>query len=458
MRWRTAVEAGWIAACLATGAHAATTSLVGALDPGNPQDVVLHVVTLSAPGNLSIQSWGYGGSSAAPAGTNAQGSAIGAGGFDPYVSVFSGSGASATFLGSNDDGNCPPGTPSDALCGDSTLTLGPLPAGTYTVAISAFLNMSLAENLGSGTLGDGFIGLGSFGTRSHLYAVDLGGPTLVQPALVLAHLPNGLTFGPQTVNVASGPLAVVVTNTGTGFVTLGSLTVGGPDAARFAAGGNCSGTLAPGANCTISVVFTPSAVGPFSATVTLASSASNAPTAFAVGGTGTADPVGIASLSAAGLDFGTRFLGTVTSSSIVVTNDGGAPVQLGYVGASGLHPGDFALGTGCNGVALTPGQFCTIAVDFAPGAIGPRSATLTIPSDASNGPVTVGLGGAGALPGLGAAGIPSLSPAAVAALAGLVLLAGMVATRRRRTRAAPDAIAAAGTQHPQPPSTKENAR
>ena len=95
-RWRAVIVAGWIAAGATRGAHAATTSLVGALDPGNPQDVVLHVVTLSSPGGLSIQSWGYGGSSGAPGGTNAQGTPVGAGGFDPYVSVFSGSGPTAT--------------------------------------------------------------------------------------------------------------------------------------------------------------------------------------------------------------------------------------------------------------------------------------------------------------------------------------------------------------------------
>jgi len=453
-RWAWLVG-GWLAsAWSASGTFAATTSLVGALDPGNAQDVALHVVTLPAPGNVTIQSWGHGGSSGAPGGTNAQGTAIAAGGFDPYVSVFSGSGPSATFLASNDDGACPPGTVDAALCGDSALTLPALPAGTYTVAVSAFLNMSLAENLGSGTLGDGFVGLGSFGARSNQYAIDIAGPTIAPLVLALAHVPNGLTFGPQTVNVASGPLAVVVTNAGSGVVTLGSLVVGGPDASRYAAGGNCAGTLAPGANCTITVVFTPLAVGPFSASVSLSSNASNAPTTFAVGGTGTTDPVAIASLSAAGIDFGARLVGTVTSSSIVVTNDGGATLQLGYVGASGPQPGDFALGSGCNGVALAPGQFCTIGVDFSPGTPGPRSAMLTIPSDASNGPVTVGLAGAGVLPGNGATTIPSLSSTALAALAWVLLVAGLSAARRR-LGLAPRADAARCTESHTP---KENLR
>ena len=63
-----------------------------------------------------------------------------------------------------------------------------LPAGTYTLAVSAFLNMSLAENLGVGNLGDGFIGLGSFGTRTNAYAVDISGRHVVAPTLQLSYI------------------------------------------------------------------------------------------------------------------------------------------------------------------------------------------------------------------------------------------------------------------------------
>jgi hypothetical protein len=75
------------------------------------------------------------------------------GGFDPYFSLFSGSGTVATFLASNfDNAFFGPG-------GDF-VEIVTLPAGDYTVAISVFANMSFAENLGTGTLADGFIGLG----------------------------------------------------------------------------------------------------------------------------------------------------------------------------------------------------------------------------------------------------------------------------------------------------------
>jgi hypothetical protein len=105
---------------------------------------------------------------------------IPAGGFDPYLSLFAGIGDTATFLASNDDGACPPGTPAPA-CYDSTLNIV-LPGGFYTLALTVFDNFSFAENYGSGTLGDGFIGLGNYFdvasgmVRTPNYAVDITAP------------------------------------------------------------------------------------------------------------------------------------------------------------------------------------------------------------------------------------------------------------------------------------------
>ena len=163
-------------ALLALGAplaHADGFLYVGALDPENPNDVFITSFTLAAPSEVTIQTWSFGG------GTNGAGALIAAGGFDPYVSLFTGLGDGALFLASNDDGMCPPGNAAIA-CADSTLTIGSLAAGTYTLALTMPFNFSFAENLGSGTLGDGFIGLdASFSdgscaaSCSSAYAVDI---------------------------------------------------------------------------------------------------------------------------------------------------------------------------------------------------------------------------------------------------------------------------------------------
>jgi hypothetical protein len=158
-------------------ASAASISWQGALalSAGAANDTATHEFSVSAASTVTIQSYGYGGSSGAPGGTNLAGTVIPAGGFDPYISVFVGAGPSATFLASNDDGACIPPSLNGSLCPDSGLSLT-LDPGTYTLVVEAFDNMSLAENLGSGTLGDGFTGLGNYDpSRTNNFAIDISG-------------------------------------------------------------------------------------------------------------------------------------------------------------------------------------------------------------------------------------------------------------------------------------------
>ena len=163
---------------IAAPAFSTSISLTGQLNPDDPNDVLLVSFTLAAPANLTVQSFGYGGSSDAPGGVNAAGDTIAPGGFDTYFSLFDGVGATATFSASNDDGTCPPAAGLPA-CRDSQLSFTNLPGGSYVLALSVFDNFSFAENLGTGTLGDGFISLGTyFNTdsntfRSPNYAIDL---------------------------------------------------------------------------------------------------------------------------------------------------------------------------------------------------------------------------------------------------------------------------------------------
>lgn len=168
-------------------AFANSLSYAGALDPDNPNDVFLASFTLSATADLDIQSWGYGGSSGAPGGTNAAGAVISAGGFDTYISLFAGEGDSATFLASNDDGGCGPAA-ADPVCEDSRLDFASLGPGVYTVALTLPNNYSIAENYGFGTLGDGFINLqgdyydfASDEVRTSSFAFDIESSAAVAP-------------------------------------------------------------------------------------------------------------------------------------------------------------------------------------------------------------------------------------------------------------------------------------
>jgi hypothetical protein len=123
-------------------------------------NVALYTFSTGA-GSVSIVSTGFAG-----------------GGVDPYFSLFTGSGAAATLLDSNY-------LQATSTGGDFTWS-GVLAAGTYEIALGAFENMSFAENLGSGTLGDGFISLGdpnSLGNGS--YSLDVSTPVPEPSSLLL---------------------------------------------------------------------------------------------------------------------------------------------------------------------------------------------------------------------------------------------------------------------------------
>jgi hypothetical protein len=190
-------------ACSTITASANTISLVGNLDPNNAGDAFVYEFTASAGVTIGIQSYGYGGSSATSTGFNAAGAPIASGGFDTYLSLFSGIGPSATFLSSNDDGPCPPAATDGGNCFDSRLVALSLPAGKYTLVLTESGNISFAENYGTGTLGDGFTGLeqpgyydpGTATFRTSNYALDLRAVEGTFTPISGAPEPAGYTLG-----------------------------------------------------------------------------------------------------------------------------------------------------------------------------------------------------------------------------------------------------------------------
>lgn len=101
---------------------------------------------------------------------------------------------------------------------------------------------------------------------------------------------TSLAFGNQPVNTSSSAQTVALTNTGTGPLTIGSIVASGD----FSQTNNCGIQIAAGANCTISVTFTPVAIGTRTAAITITDNASDSPQTVTLNGTGTG---AIASLS-----------------------------------------------------------------------------------------------------------------------------------------------------------------
>jgi hypothetical protein len=127
---------------------------------------VVDTFVVSTPSNMTALTFSYAG------GTSGTGAIVAPGGLEPYLTLFD---LTGDVLASTYTPVCPPGANTiGGQCLDVLLTGGVLAPGTYEIALTTWTNMSLAENLGSGTLADGFTGLGVLTDPETLnYAFDV---------------------------------------------------------------------------------------------------------------------------------------------------------------------------------------------------------------------------------------------------------------------------------------------
>jgi sugar lactone lactonase YvrE len=185
-----------------------------------------------------------------------------------------------------------------------------------------------------------------------------------------------LPFGNQPTNTtSSSPQVTVLTNTGNVPVTSIAVTVTGTNATAFAAFSTCGTTLAVGANCSISVTFTPSATGANSATLNIADSATGSPQTASLTGTGVATSV----VAPAALSFNSASVGIALGSAQTITatftlNGYGA----GFTPTAKLRYGtSFSIGApNCTGTAGS--ETCSVAVTFQPQYPGARKDALQL--------------------------------------------------------------------------------
>ena len=149
---------------------------------------VVESFSVATTSTVTAVSFSYGG------GVNGAGMTIAEGGLEPYLSLFD---ATGSFLASTfpDASLCPAGAHTNTgsgQCYDVLLDGGVLSPGAYRIALTAYENMSFAENLGTGTLADGFTGLGNLNGGEDLhYAFDVTlSPSL--PTVTPEPLPLGL--------------------------------------------------------------------------------------------------------------------------------------------------------------------------------------------------------------------------------------------------------------------------
>lgn len=224
-------------------------------------------------------------------------------------------------------------------------------------------------------------------------SVSLSG-TGIAPATASVS-PSSISFGDVVVGTESTAQTVTVSNTGGSTLHINSLLVSG-DPDFFTLSNNCVGGpgVAPGGTCSAQVVFFPHSAGVGSATLTITSDAINNPVSVSISGTGVNPP--LASVSPSATSFGNQPVGTQSPlQTLTVSNTGGVTLHISSLAISG-DPDFFTLTNNCvAGSGVAPGGSCSIQLEFAPKLAGPGSATLTIGSDAINGPVSVSLSGTG---------------------------------------------------------------
>ena len=200
--------------------------------------------------------------------------------------------------------------------------------------------------------------------------------------------PLSLSFAAQQLGTSSLPQLVTLTNAGDVALTLISTQIAAGD---YLAVSSCGTSLAPHSICAISVTYSPKTVGPQAGTLSISDQFRLK--TVTLSGIGLAPP-GVSISPTTGLIFGAIGVGLTTpSQTVTLTNNGGTPLAI----ASIVATGDFAILPGSNtcGASLAPTAVCTVQIIFTPTTSGPRTGTVTFSNNASNSPQTLAASGTG---------------------------------------------------------------
>ncbi|MBZ5515239.1 MAG: choice-of-anchor D domain-containing protein [Acidobacteriia bacterium] len=302
------------------------------------------------------------------------------------------------------------GTPSSA----QAVTLTNSQSTALTITSIAFTGTNPGDFAQTNTCGSSLAANGSCsvnvtftptasGTRSATLAVTDNGPgspqtisltgTGASSGSTVTISPNPLTFASTLVGSTSAVETSTLTNNSSSALTITApFTIDGDFA--FGGTGNCpgvGGSVPAGGSCTISAVFTPTATGARTGTVTVFDSLGSQ--TLSLTGTGPSSTAPVVSLSPTQLSF-TVSTGTPSASaaasgqSVILKNTGGAPLLFSSVSITA----PFAQTNNCV-PSLAAGATCTFSVTFVPQHSGNYKGSLVITDNAPGSPQSVALSG-----------------------------------------------------------------
>ncbi|MBA3464837.1 MAG: choice-of-anchor D domain-containing protein, partial [Deltaproteobacteria bacterium] len=192
----------------------------------------------------------------------------------------------------------------------------------------------------------------------------------------IVFVPSNTTFPATAVGDTSAVQTLTVLNTGSSPTSAISVS---SSAAEISTTNSCS-TLAPGATCTISVTFAPSATGARTGTITATAATGGTATA-AVGGDGIPRLEIIALESGPVVDpasFGTSIINNTTPVDvlILVRNNTATAKTFGVTPSFG-SPAQYAVVSNtCSTTIGGAGGLCTVGVRFAPTSAGTKTGSI----------------------------------------------------------------------------------
>ena len=199
------------------------------------------------------------------------------------------------------------------------------------------------------------------------------------PVLSVATVVNA---GEVPMNSKGSPKALVFRNSGNQPLELNSVASTGSDFLAFELGADCSGTLQPGATCSLPISFAPKRLGAHHAALELSSNDAFGPTFVTLYGDGTPPLVdAVIEATESNLDFGGTYLHEPVERTFVLKNQGPDTVEI-----AGLYASDskaFAVTHGCF-EPLAVGETCTVRVRYMAAGYGEHAAQLTLASNSTS--------------------------------------------------------------------------
>jgi hypothetical protein len=265
---------------------------------------------------------------------------------------------------------------SSGTCG---VSLAPLSSCVATVT---FMPQSVAAFSASLTVG-------SNDPDTPNAAVPLSGNGVSTPAPDIDVDRTSITFPDVVAPNESSPEGITISNIGSGNLNIDNIAlVNGND--FILDPGSCGTeffTIIPGANCTVSVTFSPqTATSGLTDTLRITSDDSDESTLdILLSGNGTSAPAPNIQVVPSSFDFGEVVENQSTTTTVTVSNIGNLGLAINGI-ALGTGA-DFSLDTGNCGSTIAAGENCTIGITFSPTAGGVFNDTLTIDSTDPDSPM-----------------------------------------------------------------------